>query len=141
MRPDQVASKRSELHMPRSELHTAAFKICDRNSLDRVAVNSHIGDSWNVLNQKPLWQALHDDPACVLQHLATVLNAVMIIFLAVTVRRTEPLTRRARHNSFERKLHAAKLPDVSASDLVRRLNDAETVRSECTVEKSDARDE
>jgi hypothetical protein len=115
--------------------------MCDRDSLDGVASDSHVRDQGNVLDQKPLRPALHDNPASVLQHFATVLDAVMICFLAFTVGLREPLTRRARHNSVDPIRDTVKLTDVAASDLVRRLNDAKAVRSECTVKKSDAREQ
>ncbi len=114
LRSDHMTVKRSELHMSTSQLAATAFEIRDRNSLDRVAVNSHVRHRRHVLDQKPLWPALHDDPACVLQHLARVLHAVMIGLGAKCVRDREPLTRRARHDAIEPVRDALKVPDITA---------------------------
>jgi hypothetical protein len=140
-RANHAATNVAELHVPNSELAASAFQITDRDPLNRVAIDSHVGDGRNVLNEKPFRFTLGDDAACVLQHFAAVLDAVVIGFRAVSIRHRKPLTRRARHDAIDPARDAGELTNVCAGDFVGSLNDYETCDRECTVQKTDAREE
>ncbi len=139
--PDDVTDCAAELHVSRSQLHTATFLIGDRDPLHAVAVNSHVRNAGNVLDQEPCRLAFVDDSAGVLQHLPAVHDGCVVGIRPVVIRHAEPLTRRARHDAAEPSGDAGKLTDIAARDLVRRLNDAKTCARECTVEESDAGEE
>jgi hypothetical protein len=124
--------------MSTAELFAAAFHIGDRNSLNGVPFDSHVRNAGNVLDQKPFGLAFDDDPASVLQHQPAVHDAGMIGLCLIGIDRTEALTRRARHDAIEPARDAGELTNVSAGDFVLSLNDTETLRSECTVQKTDA---
>lgn len=136
--PDNVADCAAELHVPRSELHTAAFLIGDRDPLHKVAVDSHVRDAWDVLDQEPRGLTFVDDSAGVLQHLPAVHDGCVVGVRPVVIRHAEPLTRRARHDAAEPSRDAGKLTDIAAGDLVRRLDDAKTCARECTVQQAHA---
>ena len=130
-----------ELDVPRSELHATALQVADRNSLHLIAVDSHVRDARNVLDEKPFWLTFGDDAARLLQHSPAVHDGSVFRVRSMSIGHRETLTRRARHDSIEPARDAGKLTNVTASDEVRGLDDYETCARECTVEEADAGEE
>lgn len=137
-RSDDFAADVSELHVSRSQLYASAFEVCDRNSLDCVAVNSHVRDRGNVLDHEPFRLAFRDDSAGLLKHQPAVHHAGVVGFCAMHIGHAETLTRRARHDAVEPARDPHEFADVSAGDFVLGLYNAKTRTRECTVEKADA---
>jgi hypothetical protein len=127
--------------MPRSQLHASTFHVGDRNSLNAVSGDAHIWDARDVFDQEPLGSACVDDPAGVLKHFTTIEHRRVLVVSSVGVRNREPLTRRARHNSVQPARHAGEITDVTTSDLVGRLNDAEPFHGKRTVQQTDSREQ